>query len=612
MSQISTELLPVLNQLSQMTKEELEDLGFSLEEILTLEILTDPVKWAKEYLNWTARDYQELILEQGAKRRRLVLRLGRRLGKTECMCILILWHAFTQINRDPEKPMTDPYDILILTPYEKQAIHIYDRLIELIEASPELKGSIRRKVFLRLELHNNACIQIMTLGADSGKGAANIRGQRADLLVYDEVDFIDQDSVTNSIAIANEDKLRIKVLAASTPSGERKHYYNWCTGASHSYDADIEHLEKTGEVKYIYTNRPGRQGNGWTHIYAPSTVNRKLHEVNPDTGMTGLEELREEFTEMKYLQEVMAEFGESETGVYQKKYVDLAVQLGRQLNIVYAGDYRGVHLQDFPRMGPRILGVDWDKKNAATNMVGLQYIQEHGIFAPFVRVEIPKHEFTYSEAVQMIIKLNEVYNFDWIYCDAGHGEYQIEDLRKYGMQHPASGLHYKVVRVNMSEKIEVRDPFTFEKVQHHIKPFMVNNLVRVFERGQFAFNPEDKQMIKQFTDYHIVRWGVDGRPVYTDENEHIHDCVMLAMHGFISKYSDMLKVNTTVHIERLAPIDMGLDAQAVKSRDLPSEEKEPSNPFHGLAIIGSLSGRRRGSSMPVVRRSLGMPSRKMF
>lgn len=105
---------------------------------------------------------------------------------TECMCVLILWHAFTQINRDPEKPMTDPYDILILTPYEKQAIHIYDRLIELIEASPELKGSIRRKVFLRLELHNNACIQIMTLGADSGKGAANIRGQRADLLVYDE------------------------------------------------------------------------------------------------------------------------------------------------------------------------------------------------------------------------------------------------------------------------------------------------------------------------------------------------------------------------------------------------------------------------------------------
>lgn len=105
---------------------------------------------------------------------------------TETMCVLILWHAFTQINRDPTKKMSDPYDILILTPYEKQAVLIYDRLIELIEGSKEFKKSIKRKVFLRIELQNNTCIQLMTLGADSGKGAANIRGQRADLLVYDE------------------------------------------------------------------------------------------------------------------------------------------------------------------------------------------------------------------------------------------------------------------------------------------------------------------------------------------------------------------------------------------------------------------------------------------
>lgn len=105
---------------------------------------------------------------------------------TETMCVLILWHAFTQINRDPTKKMSDPYDILILTPYEKQAVLIYDRLIELIEGSKEFKKSIKRKVFLRIELQNNTCIQLMTLGTDSGKGAANIRGQRADLLVYDE------------------------------------------------------------------------------------------------------------------------------------------------------------------------------------------------------------------------------------------------------------------------------------------------------------------------------------------------------------------------------------------------------------------------------------------
>lgn len=236
-----------------------------------------------------------------------------------------------------------------------------------------------------------------------------------------EVDYIGEEEITNTINIANEDKLRIKVIAASTPSGDRRSFYNWCVGSSHSYEADVEYIESTGEIKYDYENRKGRKGNGWTHVYAPSTVNKKLLEINPDTGMTGLEELKEEFSEMRYEQEVMANFGESEAGVYQKKFIDLSIQIGEQMGIQYSGDLRGYQMKDFPRVGPRILGIDWDKKGASTNMVGVQYVQEFGKFVPFTRVEIPKHEFTYDEAVKMIIKLNDTYQFDWIYCDAGHG-----------------------------------------------------------------------------------------------------------------------------------------------------------------------------------------------
>lgn len=608
MSNISTELLPVLDKLSKLSKTELEGLGFSMEELLTVELLTNPVKWAKEYLNWESRDYQDIILEQGAKRTRLVLRLGRRLGKTECMCVLILWHAFTQINRDAEKRADDPYDILILTPYEKQAQLIYDRLIELIEGSTELKGSIKRNINMLIQLHNNTNIQLMTLGSGNGNGGASTRGQKADMLVYDEVDFIGEDEITNSIAIANEDKQRIKIIAASTPSGDRRSYYNWCTGASHTYDADVPHIESTGEIKYTYENRPGRSGNAWTHVYAPSTVNKKLYEINPDTGMTGMEELQEEFTEMKFQQEVMAEFGESEKGVYQKKYLDLAVQVGRQLGIRYSSDIHGKIPQDFPKIGKRILGIDWDHKGNPTNMVGLHFIEEYGIFAPFCRVEIPQTEYTYDNAVQMVIKLNDVYNFDWIYCDAGAGEAQIQFLKKYGMENPRTGLQHKVVRVNFSEKIDWRDPFTMQKQKVHIKPFMVESTVRAFERGQFAFQPDDKHMIKQFTDYHIVRWGQDGRPVYTDENEHIHDCVILAMYGFIQKYSDVLKVSTTVKVAKLKEIDLGAPAN-VKSRDLPeSKEERASTPFAGFALIGAPRSKSSG------RRSSGgyIPRRRTF
>jgi hypothetical protein len=181
------EILPVLQTLQGYSKEQLENLGFTMEEILTIELLVDPVAWAEAYLNWNSRDYQDLILEQGAKARRLVLRLGRRLGKTECMCVLILWHAFTQINRDFAKADTDPYDILILTPVEKQIDLIFDRLNELIQGSTELRGSVKHKRQHYIELHNGTIIQGMTVGANSNKGAANTRGQRADLLVYDKL-----------------------------------------------------------------------------------------------------------------------------------------------------------------------------------------------------------------------------------------------------------------------------------------------------------------------------------------------------------------------------------------------------------------------------------------
>lgn len=608
---LSNDLIPLLDVLLKMQEDELKELGITTEEVLTLEILADPVKWAKEYLNWNARDYQVTILNQGAKRNRVVLRLGRRLGKTECMCVLILWHAFTQLNRDPEKAASDPYDILILTPAEKQSILIYDRLKELILGSPELKGSISRDVFLRLELHNNTCIQLMTLGTGNGNGGANIRGQRADLLVYDEADYIGGDELANTMAIANEDKLRIKVLAASTPSGDRKHYYDWCVGASHSYDADVAALDEYGTVNFNYVNRPGRSGNGWTHVYAPSTVNKKLFDVNPDTGMTGMEELREELTDMKFEQEVMANFGESGSGVYQKRHIDAAIARGAEMNIQYASDLYGVQMNNFDKMGPRILGIDWDSQGAPTNMVAMQYVQKLGLFVPFARVEIPQSEFTYDNAVKKVIELNEQFNFDWIYCDAGAGEAQIQFLRRYGTENPETGLHHKVKRVNMSERIETRDPFTMEVISQHIKPFIVNNVVRNFERGQIALSPNDRHFTKQIEDYHILRWGTDGRPVYTSENDHIHDAFILAMHGFVVHYSDMLKVNTTVQIGKIGSIDMNFAPIATRRID---EEKKIVNPFIALASVGTMGagtkrrsggGSRRGGRMP-------MPSRKKF
>ncbi|WP_421019244.1 hypothetical protein, partial [Klebsiella pneumoniae] len=88
-------------------------------------------------------------------------------------------------------------------------------------------------------------------------------------------------------------------------------------------------------------------------------VNPELLKVNPDTGLTYLEELQLDLTEMRFIQEVMAEFGESISGVFLKKHIDIAIAHGERLKLEYV-----TRKQQRPKKGPRILGVDWDKRKA--------------------------------------------------------------------------------------------------------------------------------------------------------------------------------------------------------------------------------------------------------
>ena len=55
--------------------------GMSYQDSLEYVVTDNPILWAKVYLNWEARDYQQPILYEGKKAKQLVLRLGRRLRK---------------------------------------------------------------------------------------------------------------------------------------------------------------------------------------------------------------------------------------------------------------------------------------------------------------------------------------------------------------------------------------------------------------------------------------------------------------------------------------------------------------------------------------------------
>lgn len=192
---------------------------------------------------------------------------------------------------------------------------------------------------------------------------------------------------------------------------------------------------------------------------------------------------------------------------------------------------------------------------------------------------------------------------------------QIEQLKLYGQQHPESGLHRKIVRVNFSEKVTVRDPITKIREKKDIKPFMVNNTVLLFERGQFAFQPDDKAMIKQFEDYYVEKFGTNGRPIYTSENEHIHDCVILAVHGFQMKYNEMFKVRHATMIGKIEAFSAKKVNLPVKSRDgeespdavVEGKLPKQSPMLSGLRFVGNQPARRSNG-----RRSMGLPTRKMF
>lgn len=62
-------------------------------------------------------------------------------------------------------------------------------------------------------------------------------------------------------------------------------------------------------------------------------------------------------------------------------------------------------------------------------MVGVEldpfHTNEHGMVEPkfkvMFRLEIPRSQFTYRNAIDKIIQLNDDFDFDWIAIDRGYG-----------------------------------------------------------------------------------------------------------------------------------------------------------------------------------------------
>ena len=163
-------------------------------------------------------------------------------------------------------------------------------------------------------------------------------------------------------------------------------------------------------------------------------------------------------------------------------------------------------------------------------------------FQVIKRVELARAEYSYDNAVQTIIDLNEIYHPAFIYCDAGSGEYQIEALHIYGDKHPETSLKTKVKRWQFSQALEMMDPITGEVEKKPMKQFMVNQLTLAFERDRMILSPMDEVLYTQLVNYEVEKFtGNNNTPVYTSKDEHYIDALGLAYLAMVLEFKEITK-----------------------------------------------------------------------
>ncbi len=433
---------------------------------------------------------------------------------TESICIEALYKTNTRKS----------FRFLFIAPYENQVSLFFERLNELIDLSPLVKDRVisRTKKPYLIKFDNQSSIRGFTTGAASGGGGASIRGQRADEIAIDESDYMADADFDAVLMIAGE-RSNIPIILSSTPTGARKKFWQCCTDPA----------------------------LGFTEFYYPSMV-------NPNWGPSMEEEFRATLSPSGYVHEVNAEFGSEDSGVFNKDKVDAATQRSLYCydELTYSQQMRvqenkwqvesylpppgqyGIY-----RSNPfRTMGVDFDKFQASSSILILDYDMSIQKFRVIRRIEVPKAEYSLDLAVNMIIDLNAQYDPAFIYMDRGYGDLQLEQLHKYGDENPESGLKVKVKGWQFANKIDVFDPFKHVVEKKPLKPFMVSQLQIMFERDQIVLSPFDELLYKQLIDYSVIRISAKGEPVFSSKNEHFVDALGLASLAFTLEFPNLTKI----------------------------------------------------------------------
>lgn len=522
--------------------QEIKD-TFSNDELIAVETLLDPVRWAGVHLDWHCLDpkgevwkrknpaeynrwvkenpdkdiygnsryhrpYQAVMLRCNSAKK--VFRIGRQAGKTEALVISMLYHLFTK----PGLGENEAFKIVVIAPFQTQIELIFNRIKELIKSSPDLADSVHRDVKApnyTIELKNGSVVRGFTAGTKSGGNADSVRGQHAHMLVFDEADYLSAGDIDSALAVVTNYPDHT-IWMSSTPTGARSRFYDTC----HS--------------------------KLWKEFHFPSHVNPMWTSDLDET-------YKEQLTSSAYDHEILADFGEKEEGVFQNTYVEAAMN-----DYKYSDQYR-VNGWVYS------MGVDWNDVKNGTLITIIGYNPAKNIFKIVAKDKVQKAGWNQLAACNKIASLNRIWKPNYIYIDSGHGSTQWEVLRLEGFNamsdpnrgkgHPDSRLK-DIKKYEFGGTIETYDLFTKQKIKKPAKPFLVENTVRRFESGNIIFSSHDEELKKQLQNYAVKRINTSGVPVYETLEEtigdHALDSAMLALVAFTLEDTPFGKIKHRVDI----------------------------------------------------------------
>lgn len=399
--------------------------------------------------------------------------------------------------------------VMILTPSEAQITEIFQTIDLLIGGSKMMKEMVRTRTKNPdlLKLSNGSMVRGFVINSAAGTKSDKVRGQPADIIYVDEMDYI-PDSDFKAVTAIIMDKKNTELWATTTPSGLKSKFYFLCTDKNFGYK----------EFHY-----PAMVSPNW----------------NPEVERY----MRQQYNETEYVHEILAEFGDVEGGWYPRAAIDQSLRpyvfrdCVRREGCIYA------------------IGLDWNEAPVGLQGCVVEYDPGHNMLTLVDKFNMSESEFTQLKSIEKVVEVNQKWRPHLIWADAGFGTTQIETLKRYAMEHPSLGMLSKIRGLNMGATEEIRDPWNGEIKKKRMKALISDVTLRQLEMQRCALPMAEDQknlLVDQMRSYRVDHYNQMGDPIFAKGIDHSLTSWQIGIYAIVVTYSNLNKV-TTVDMIMTAP-----------------------------------------------------------